>query len=58
MEHLERLLGVSRRPHLVALAGEQHAGELQVDRVVVDDQDRFTGHGGYRERALPPGGPT
>jgi hypothetical protein len=53
VEHRQGLLGIHGHPHLVALAGKHHARQLEVGRVVVDDQDRLTGHVAAPRRPEP-----
>src|SRR6185436_8589005 len=39
-----RALGIDRGVHVVALLRQQDPDELQIRRIVVDDQDGFAGH--------------
>ena len=50
LEDPQRLLGVDRGPHLVALGGEDDLRQLEVLRVVVDD--RGSAHPPWRPRAM------
>src|SRR6185295_2988707 len=54
LQHVQRFLGVAGAAHLITLRGEQDLDELQVHRVVVDDQDGFTGHGQLLPAASSP----
>jgi hypothetical protein len=44
VKHLQSLVGVRSRAHDVTLGLQQDPRELEVRRVVIDDQNRFTCH--------------
>src|SRR5665213_4559922 len=44
LQHGQRLVGIARTAHLVALRDEHERREFFVDLIVVDDEDAFAGH--------------